>query len=222
MSSYWESAAGRSDGQHTAEEFEAAAYRLVTEQVLYHSDKHSRIAYYLIERYTKEFERVLEPLGIEVNVNSLLRYVYAKPKHEKSGTASVALTLIALVLRTLYDESARLGQMNDNGEVLCELIELDEKYRLSIGRELPSKVEFDAVIRQLRRCGIVRVADEQSIEEFDADSDTQLYLLIRPAIIEVLGDNTLQRLGHWAQTKSLLDADDNEEQLDDEAANEIS
>jgi hypothetical protein len=104
---------------------------LVTEQVLYHSDKHSRIAYYLVERYTKEFENALEPLGIILDVNSLFRYVFAKPKHEKSGTASVSLTLIALVLRNLYDESARIGQQNDNGEVLCELIELDEKYKLS-------------------------------------------------------------------------------------------
>lgn len=205
MSGYWETAASRTDGQHTAAEFEAAAYRLVSEQVLYHSDKHSRIAYYLIERYTKEFERALEPLGVAIDVNSLLRYVFAKPKHEKSGTASVSLTLIALVLRTLYDESARVGQQNDNGEVVCELIELEEKFRLATGRELPSKVEFNVVLRQLKRCGLVRTADEQSSEDFDGESDSQLYLMIRPAIVEVLGETTLQRLGLWAQTKNALD-----------------
>ena len=212
MSNYWEAAASRTDGQHTAEEFESAAYRLITEQVLYHSDKQSRVAYYLIERYTKEFERVLEPLGVLLDVNSLLRYVFAKPKHEKSGTASVSLTLIALVLRTLYDESARVGQLNDNGEVVCELIELDEKYRLATGRELPSRVVFNAVIRQLKRCGIVRMADEQSIEDLDGEADSQLYLIIRPAIVEVLGETTLQRLGHWAQTKNGLDVNNNEEE----------
>lgn len=212
MSSYWEAAASRTDGQHTAEEFEAAAYRLVSEQVLYHSDKHSRVAYYLVERYTKEFERVLEPLGVVLDVNSLLRYVFAKPKHEKSGTASVSLTLIALVLRTLYDESARIGQQNDNGEVVCELIELDEKYRLSTGRELPSKAEFNAVLRQLKRCGLIRMADEQSLEDFDGEADSQLYILIRPAIFEVLGETTLQRLGRWAQTKNALDSTNNNEE----------
>lgn len=213
MSNYWETAASRTDGQHTAEEFEAAAYRLVTEQVLYHSDKHSRIAYYLVERYTKEFEHVLEPLGIVLDVNPLLRYVFAKPKHQKSGTASVSLTLIALVLRTLYDESARIGQQNDNGEVFCELIELDEKYKLSTGRELPSKVEFNSVLKQLRRCGLVRMADEQSLEEFDGEADSQSYILIRPAIVEVLGETTLQRLGHWAQTKAVDAINNNEEEI---------
>lgn len=93
--SYWEFAASRTDGQNTAKEFEAAAYRLVTEQVLYHSDKQSRIAYYLIERYTKEFERVLEPLGVALVVNSLLRYVFAKPKHEKCANRhSLSITNI--------------------------------------------------------------------------------------------------------------------------------
>lgn len=217
--SYWASIASRTEGQHTAEEFEAAAYRLITEQVLYHSDKQSRIAYYLVERYTKEFEHVLEPLGVGLDVNSLLRYVYAKPKHEKSGTASVSMTLIALVLRTLYDDSARIGQLNDDGEVICELIELDEKYRLSTGRELPSKVEFDAVIRQLRRCGIVRMADEKSIEELDGETDSNLCLLIRPAIVEVLGETTLHRLGQWAQSKIAVDIENNTaEELSEVAA----
>lgn len=217
MSSYWEAAASRTDGQHTAEEFEAAAYRLVSEQVLYHSDKQSRIAYYLIDRYTKEFERALEPLGVTVDVNTLLRYVFAKPKHEKSGTASVNLTVIALVLRSLYDESARIGQLNDNGEVVCDLIELDEKYRLSTNRELPSKVEFNFAIKQLKRCGVVRMADEQSLEDFDGEADSSSYIMIRPAIVEVLGNTTLQRLGQWAQSKNALDVNNNNnEDTDDE------
>lgn len=203
MSNYWETAASRTDGQHTADEFEATAYRLVTEQVLYHSDKHSRIAYYLVERYTKEFEHALEPLGISLDVNSLLRYVFAKPKHQKSGTASVSLTLVALVLRNLYDESARVGQQNDNGEVFCELIELDEKYKLATGRELPPKSEFNSILKQLKRCGLVRMPDEQSLEEFDSEADIQSYILIRPAIVEVLGEMALQRLGHWAQARSV-------------------
>lgn len=210
MSSYWETAAEKTDGQYTPEDFEAAAYRLISEQVLYHSDKHSRNAYWLIDRYTKEFERVLEPLGVDIDINSLLRYVYAKPKHAKSGTASVTQTLIALVFRTLYDESARIGQLTDNGEVRCDLIDLDEKFRLATGRELPSKVEFDNVIKHLTRCGIVKKADGETLEDLDGDADAQQCILIRPAIVEVLGDTTLQRLGHWAQSKNIKDITNNE------------
>lgn len=203
MSRYWESLASRTDGQNTAEEFESAAYRLVTEQVLYHADKRSCVAYWLIERYALDFERALDPLGIDVKVNSLLRYVVAKPRNAKSGSASVTQTLLALVLRSIYDESARIGQQNDNGEVLCDLIELEEKYRLATGRELPGKVEFDGLLRQLKRWGIVKPADEQNLEDVDDDADSRLYVLIRPAIADVLGENALQRLGYWAQSRSV-------------------
>lgn len=218
MSRYWEAIAARTDGQNTAEEFESAAYRLVSEQVLYHADKQSRVAYWLVERYTKDFIQALEPLGIDVEVNTLLRYVFAKPRHAKSGTASVTQTLLALVLRSIYDESARVGQQNDNGEVICDLVELDEKYRLATGRELPSKMEFDALIRQFKRWGIAKMADEQNLESMDGDDDSKLYVLIRPAIVDVLGDAALQRLGHWAQSKSVTDATNNEPESEEVAS----
>lgn len=210
MSKHWEILAARTDGQNTAEEFESAAYRLVSEQVLYHADKHSRVAYWLVERYTRDFENALDPLGIDVKVNTLLRYAYAKPRHAKSGTATVTQTLLALVLRSLYDESARAGQLNDNGEVLCDLIELDEKYRLATGRELPPKMEFDATLRLFKRWGIAKMADETSLEEVDAEAESQPYVMIRPAIIDVLGETALQRLGQWAQNNAAGDTSSSE------------
>jgi hypothetical protein len=112
----------------------------VTEQVLYHADRHSRMAYGLIVQYERDFKQALAPLGVSIEINSQLRYVYAKPQHIKAGTASVAQTLLALVLRAIYDESARLGQFTDDGEVVCDLVELEEKYRLMTGRELPARV----------------------------------------------------------------------------------
>ena len=38
----WEDLASRLDGVYTVEDFETAAYRLVAEQVIYHSDRSSR------------------------------------------------------------------------------------------------------------------------------------------------------------------------------------
>jgi hypothetical protein len=203
MSRQWEILAERSNGQYTPEDFEMAAYRLVAEQVLYHSDKHSRVAYWLIKEYTREFEQALDPLGIDVEVNSLLEYIYAKPRHAKAGGATVNQTLLALVLRSIYDEAIQSGQINDESEVACDLIELEEKFRLVTGRELPVKMELNALIRQFKRWGIAKMADGQDIE----DSDAEAYLLIRPAIIEILGDTALQKLGRWAQSNQAAEDD---------------
>lgn len=216
MSRYWETLSTKSGGEITPDQFEAAAYRLVTEQVLYHADKNSRLHYWIVERYAKEFENALEPLGVEVRVNTLLRYVYAKPIHQKAGTASVTQTLLALVLRSIYDEAMRSGQMNDDGEVLCDVIELDEKYRLATGRELPGKMELDALIRQFRRWGIARVADEQDLHELDSEDDMLRHVMIRPAITEVLGEVALQRLGHWAQHKTAIASETEEPAFNEE------
>lgn len=209
MSKYWESLAAKTDGQNTAEDFESAAYRLISEQVLYYSDKQSRVAYHLIESYAKDFSQAIEPFGVELNINSLHRYVVAKPNHVKNGVASVAQTLMALVLRSVYDEAARIGQQNDNGEVVCDLDELADKYRLATNRDFPTKSEFEALVRQFKRWGIAKPADEQSIEDFDG-AEVSDCIIIRPAIVDILGDSALQRLGRWSQNKTSVVAEINE------------
>lgn len=198
MSQFWDGIASRTDGQHTVEEFEAAAYRLIVEQVLYYSDRHSRTAYWLVDRYERDFKQALSPLGITVEVNRQLRYAFARPRHEKTGTASVAQTVLALVLRAIYDESARVGQLTDDGEVVADLVELEEKYRLMTGRDLPAKGEFDSLLKILKRWGIAKKSDDH-VSDGDEDLTTsQPYVIvIRPAIVDMLGEEALQRLAQW-------------------------
>lgn len=203
MSQFWEEIAERSMGMHTPQELEATAYRLVTEQVLYYADRHSRTAYWMVERYELDFKRALEPLGVSVEVNRQKQYAFALPRHPKAGTASAAQTLLALVLRSIYDESARIGQFTDNGDVVCDLVELDEKYRLMTGRELPTKGELEALLRTMKRWGIAKRSDEHVSETIDEPTSTQPYVvLIRPAIVDVLGETALERLAAWRAVSS--------------------
>jgi hypothetical protein len=212
MGSYWESVASRSDGQHTEADLEIAVYRLVTEQVLYHADRSNRTAYYAVERFERDMRIALSPLGIEVGVNRNLRYVYAIPKHGKAGTASASQTVFALVLRQIYDERIRLGDLNDDGEVYCGLVELGEKYRLLVGRDLPGRGDLDSLMRITKRWGIARKENEASINMPESDLEGQPYIVvIRPAIVDVLGEAALMRLALWTKTSddSLNEGDTN-------------
>lgn len=200
MSQYWDSLAARTDGQHTPEEFESAAYRLVVEQVIYYADRHSRATYWLIEHFERDFRDALSPLGITIEVNRQLRYVYAKPQHAKTGTATVAQTLLALVLRALYDESARLGQFTDDGEVICDLVELGEKYRLMTGRELPGRGEFSSLMRTMKRWGIAKKSEDSLEHVSNSDMEQTEAIIIRPAIADILGETALLRLAQWGET----------------------
>lgn len=204
MSQYWESLASRTDGQHTSEELEMAAYRLAVEQVLYYADRHSRTAYWMIERYEREFRVALSPLGIDVQVNRQLRYAYALPKHAKAGAASIAQTVFALVLRAIYDESASTGQLTDDGEVVCDLVELAEKYRLMSGEDFPVKGKLEALMGTMKRWGIAKKSDDQSLEDGDDLAGQPYAVIIRPAIADVLGEAALARL---VQFKTITAAD---------------
>jgi hypothetical protein len=216
MGQYWETLASREDSTNTQEEFETAAYRLAAEQVLYYADKHSRVAYWLVERYERDFKQVLIPFGIRLLVNRQMRYACAIPEHAKAGTATVQQTVLALVLRKIYDESARLGQLNDDGEVICDLVELEEKYRLETHRELPRKSELDALLGMLKRWGLARTSSEQAGMDGEYGPGTQPYVVvIRPAIVEVLGEVALQRLSQWSDFAA---ADPMQENAVDDAA----
>ncbi len=197
MSQYWDDVAARSSGQHTAQELEATAYRLVAEQVLYYADRHSRTAYWMVERFERDFKQALAPLGIAVEVNRQKRYAYALPRHPKAGTASVAQTVLALVLRAIYDESARLGQFTDDGEGVCDLVEGDEKYRLMTSRELPPKGELDALMKSMKRWGIAKKSEEQPGDGDELTASQPYVVIIRPAIVDLLGEAALQRIADW-------------------------
>lgn len=99
--SFWTDAAEATKNVVTEDDFEAAANRLVTEQVLYAADRGSKVAYGLIRDFEREFKRALEPLGYVVRVNSQLRYAYAIPKHARTSPVTVDQTLLALVLRKI-------------------------------------------------------------------------------------------------------------------------
>ena len=204
----WEDLASRLDGVYTVEDFETAAYRLVAEQVIYHSDRSSRVTYGILDLYEREFAKVLAPLGVSLSVNRQLRYVTALPRHAKAGTATVAQTLFALVLRGLYDEGVRAGGLTEDGEIQCDYIELQEKFHLMTGRDLPTRGELDTLLRSAKRWGIAR-----RLEEDDSGHLTPLQeqsaggVAIRSAIVDVLGETALIRLAQWGAAKDEAHAD---------------
>ena len=198
MSNFWEDLASRLDGVYVAEDFETAAYRLVSEQVIYHSDRSSRVSYSIVDLYEREFNKVLAPLGVSLMVNRQLRYVVAQPQHARASTATVAQTLFALVLRGLYEEGARAGDLSEEAEVMIDYIELQEKYRLMTGRDLPPKGELDSLLRAVRRWGIARRLDDDDSTELTILQEQSVSgIAIRPAIVEVLGETALMRLAQW-------------------------
>lgn len=199
---FWANAVEATKNVVTEDDFEAAANRLLCEQVLYAADKGSKLAYGLIRDFEREFKRALEPLGYVVRVNSQLRYACAIPKHAKTSPVTVEQTLLALVLRKIFDEETRSGHHDENGEVACDLVTLVVKYRQTTGgRELATGGKLVALMQWMRRWGIARVSDEGE-DQFGHDANQPYVVIIRPGIADVLGEAALARIALFTNPDS--------------------
>jgi len=206
--SFWANAVEATKNVVTEDEFEAAANRLVTEQVLYAADRGSKVAYGLIREFERDFKRALEPLGYVVRVNSQLRYACAIPKHAKTSPVSVDQTLLALVLRKIFDEETRSGHHDENGEVACDLVTLEVKYKqLTGGRELATGGKLAALMQWMRRWGLARIADEEG-DMPGHDADQPYVVIIRPGIAEVLGEAALARIALFVSPEDKVEVVD--------------
>ena len=216
--SFWENAVASADGM-TEDDFEQAASRLITEQVLYAADYRSKVAYALIRDFEREFRRALEPLGYRLHINGQLRYACAIPRHSRNAVASVKQTLLALVLRHIFDEETRSGHHDEHGEVACDLVTLTVKYQQITGRELESGGKLQELLRWMQRWGLARLVDDGG-DYAGAELHQPYAVIIRPGIAEVLGETALLQLARFAEAGAVADetADDNND--DDPTAGE--
>jgi hypothetical protein len=204
MKRSWNTLSQMSNGVYAVQDFERAAYRLVTEQVLYASDRGARVAYHLIEDHFDDYLAALAPLGIRLERNAHYRYVVALPAHGEGTPVTLEETLLLLVLRQRYDEAARQGQIEDQGEVVVELPELQEAYQALVGRAMPEVGTLRALVRALKRWGVCRLVESES------DDPQPFHLRARPAIVEVVGEQWLQRLDQHNRDDDAADDDADE------------
>lgn len=188
MKRSWNTISQQSNGLYAPADFERAAYRLVTDQVLYASDRGARSAYHLVEDHFDDYVAALAPLGIRLERNAHYRYVVALPAHADGVPVTLEETLLLLVLRQRYDVAARQGEIEEQGEVMVELPELQEAYAALTGRPMPEVGALRSLARSARRWGVARLVDSEP------DDPQPFHLRVRPAIVEIVGEAWLQRL----------------------------
>lgn len=212
MKRSWNVLSQLSNGIHAVADFERAAYRLVTEQVLYASDRGARTAYHLVEDHFDDYVAALAPLGIRLERNAHYRYVVALPAHAEGVPVTLEETLLLLVLRQRYDAAARQGNIEELGEVVVELPELQEAYQALIARPMPEVGTLRALARTARRWGVARLVDSEP------DDPQPFHLRVRPAIVDIVGETWLQRLDQHNRDDEADDAEVAGMEDDDAAA----
>ena len=208
MDSFWDRLAEQSKTYAVAD-FERAAYRLVTAQVLSVNDTATRKDFYLVSTYLREYKRALEPLGISIRHNTEYRYVVAQPRHVlNQNKVNKAVTLMVLTLASLYHQVRFNGLQGDFGEAIIELPALQESYQGLTGEDLPGRGEVRAIMEEVSRWGIASLAGNE------LDTSQPFSIRIHPAITEVVTEawlSELEQLYSADRAGSELDEGDNED-----------
>lgn len=188
--SHWERLAAQSQ-THIESDYQKAGYRLVMEQVLYARDARSRVAYELIVKHRKDYDALLAQLGMTITHNPHMGYLVATPNQYVSEKMRLAETRLALVLRRLYDDRMHATEIVA-GEAFVDMIELERVYKDLLNRELPAKAPLEDQLQALKRYGIVRLEETRD--------EQRLQVVIRPGIVDVLGETALLQLAAHADS----------------------
>ncbi len=188
--SHWERLAAQSQ-THIESDYQKAGYRLVMEQVLYARDARSRVAYELIVKHRKDYDALLAQLGMTITHNPHMGYLVATPNQYVSEKMRLAETRLALVLRRLYDDRMHATEIVA-GEAFVDMIELERAYKDLLNRELPAKAPLEDQLQALKRYGIVRLEETRD--------EQRLQVVIRPGIVDVLGETALLQLAAHADS----------------------
>lgn len=194
----WERLAEQSQ-LYAASDFEGAAYRLLREQVLYATDHGSRKPYDLVVKYLPQFREVLGPVGVSVVHNSAMAYVVAIPNQNVADKMRLSETRLALILRRLYDDKMHATEVMA-GEAFVDLIELERAFKELLGRDLPDTTDLREQTDALKRYGIAR--------REDVDGEQPFMIVIRPGIVDVLGETALLQLAAYADAVTEEDRDE--------------
>ena len=196
--SHWERLANQSQ-TYAESDYQKAGYRLVMEQVLYASDQRSRLAYELVVKHRKDYDTLLAQLGMTITHNPHMGYVVATPSQYVSDKMRLAETRLALVLRRLYDDKMHATEIV-TGEAFVDMIELERTYKDLLKRELPATAVLNEHLQALKRYGIARLEETRD--------EQRLQVVIRPGIVDVLGETALLQLAAHANTPEEEDADE--------------
>lgn len=200
------------DGIHEENDFRAAAYQLLTQQVLYEREKSDRLAYNLVNGYRNAFREAFDLFGMDLEFDDAYRYCAAIPRTFRRAQLTLMETLLMLVLRKIYHEQAIHADLVD-GSAFISIDTLQEAYRAETGRELPATVrELDPLFDTMRRFGLLRKT------EAEPGSAQPFGLEIRPGIEKLVNENMLTRMAAYQNASAANQEGEDAKESANEAA----
>jgi hypothetical protein len=181
--------------------------RLLGQTFLYQDVESDKEDYYLVYRHRAVFEVLMALSGFKLlhddyhrifQVVSQFSYCRQRYKLDES--------LMIVVLRKLYEEQAR--QLNLAGDPVVSVGEVREEYRTITGKERDLGIgQYEAIMRNLRRLGLVEAVDGRSLDVRDSEARLRL----RGSVKMILPVGTAQEMEAWLRRYRVADEEESEE-----------
>jgi len=167
--------------------------RLLGETFLYQDDEASKDDYYLVHRHRAVFAALLATAGF-----TLLHDDYHRIFQVVSDFSACRRryrldeSLMIVVLRKLYEEQAE--QLSLATDPVVTIGEVREEYRTITGKERDLGIgQYDAILRRLRRLGLIELLDGRSLDVRDSEARLRL----RGSVKMILPVQTAEEMEAW-------------------------
>lgn len=184
--------------------------RLLGQTFLYQDNEADKDDYYLIYRHRATFEALFALSGF-----TLLHDDYHRIFQVLSdfGTCRQRFkldeSLMIVVLRKLYEE--QVEQLSLAGDPVVTIGEIREEYRTITGKERDLGIgQYEAILRNLRRLGLVEVLDGRSINVRDSEGRLRL----RGSVRMLLPVQTAEEMEAWLRRYRVAETGDTEEDIE--------
>jgi hypothetical protein len=182
--------------------------RLLGQTFLYQDKESDKDDYYFVHRNRGVFEALLSASGFTLLHDDFHRifqvvsdFGYCRERYK------LDLSLMIVVLRKLYEEQA--GRLRLATDPVVTLGELREEYRTITGKERDlGIVQYEDLLRSLRRLGLVEPLDGRSINVRDGEARIRL----RGSVRMILPVQTAEEMEAWLRKYRLPGGDEDGEE----------
>ena len=156
-------------------------------QIIHGDDRMLKGSYDVLRRSHSFFKAHFGSEGYELRFDDRAQYVVLMPGEIGASNRRQQLkrdeTLVLLLLRALWYEQARAGELDEQARVQLDSETLMDRATILAGNDFPAYTRLKEILTGLKRRGLVRFTDEQEDRE-----EQLLGFDISPAITEIVDD----------------------------------
>ena len=196
--------ARRGRDQTTEEDLQRALQALLVHQCLYSDRPMGGRAYTIVLRHRDFFEKYVGALNYKLVIEQRDGLAAIRPKSAGFGWRETRLkkdeTFVLLVLRYIFEDSTRRGDMDETGRVDTNTDEIYDAYKTLARNEPPNESRMKDILWMCKQRGLVRPGDPDKEERITP-------VTILPGIRVLITDTFVEAVIDWVE-KGAVDSEE--------------